>query len=216
MSDEANLPIVMIGGGGHAGVLVDILLRQDRDIVAVISPNELGSRRVFDGITQLTRDDEVTQFPPAKVRLVLGVGSLPKSNLRECIANYFLELGYRFESVIADSVRLSSFTELGEGVQILENAVVQPGCKIGAFSIINSGALVEHDCQVGTHNHIAPMATLCGQVTTGNGTYIGANTTVIQSLDLGDEVIVGAGAIVTQSLDSRSICYPARSIVKPY
>ena len=216
MSNQEALPIVLIGGGGHASVLADILLRQGREIAAVISPDDLGSRNVFDGIAQLKQDSDITQFVPDKVNLVMGMGILPKSNIREHIANYFLELGYRFESVIADSVILSPFAELEDGVQLLENAVVQAGTKIGALSIVNSSTLVEHDCQIGAHNHIAPRATLCGQVTTGKGVYIGANATVIQSLEFGDDVIVGAGAVVTQSLDARSICYPARSIVKPY
>ena len=31
-------PLVIIGGGGHASVIVDILKRQKREIVAVMTP----------------------------------------------------------------------------------------------------------------------------------------------------------------------------------
>ena len=137
MTNQEVLPIVLIGGGGHASVLADILLRQGRKIVAVISPDELGSRRVFDGIARFKQDRDITQFAPDEVSLVMGMGILPHPNLREIIAHYFAELGYHFESVIADSVRLSPFAELDEGVQLLENAVVQAGSKIGALSIVN-------------------------------------------------------------------------------
>jgi sugar O-acyltransferase (sialic acid O-acetyltransferase NeuD family) len=206
----------MIGGGGHASVIADILLRQKRDIVAVVSPDDLSLRKVFSDIPQIRQDEDVTKFSQKDVKLVMGIGILPKSSVRERVSTYFLELGYHFESVIADSVRLSPFAELDDGVQLLENVVVQAGSKIGALSIVNTGVVVEHDCRIGAHNHIAPMATLCGQVTTGKGVYIGANATVIQSLELGDNVIVGAGAIVTQSLGAHSISHPARGIVKPY
>lgn len=216
MSNVKPLPIVMIGGGGHASVLVDLLKRQNRDIVAVISPDDVSQRAVFAGMLHLSQDSDIQRFAPESVLLVNGVGILPKSGVREKITQYFLELGYRFERVIDNSALVSEFVELGEGVQIFANATVQTGAKVGDFSVVNTGAVVEHDCLIGAHNHVAPNATLCGQVTTGHRCYIGANATVLQSLALGDTVIVGAGAIVTKPLSPKSICYPARSIIKSY
>ena len=210
------LPIVLIGGGGHASVLADILLRQGREIVAVICPDDVSQRRVFSGIKQFLKDSDVEQFSPNDVRLVLGIGAMPKSNFREKIASYFIELGYRFENVIAETAFVSEYATIENGVQIMEGAVIQTGAFIGQHSIINTSVLVEHDCLVGAYNHLAPKATLCGQVETQHGCYIGANATVIQGITLGAFSIVGAGAILTKSLPSQSICYPFRSIIKPY
>lgn len=217
MNNAASmLPIVLIGGGGHASVLADILLRQGREIVAVICPDDVSQRRVFSGIKQFIKDSDVEQFSPNDVRLVLGVGAMPKSNFREKIASYFIELGYRFENVIAETAFVSEYATIGNGVQIMEGAVIQTGAFIGQHSIINTSVLVEHDCLVGAYNHLAPKATLCGQVETQHGCYIGANATVIQGITLGAFSIVGAGAILTKTLPSQSICYPFRSIIKPY
>ncbi|MFA0087059.1 acetyltransferase [Vibrio sp. 10N.261.51.F12] len=216
MSDETMLPIVMIGGGGHASVLAEILLTQGREILAVISPEDVSQRSVFKGVTILEKDEDILNFDKDKVLLINGIGMMPKSVFKQKINEYFLSLGYQFESVIADSAFVSPYSKIETGAQVLPMAVIQPGSIVGSHSTINTGALVEHDCKIGAYNHIAPMATLCGQVTTGKGTYIGANATVIQSIDLGEDVIVGAGTIVTQSLDARSICYPVRSVVKLY
>ncbi|MCT4349488.1 MULTISPECIES: acetyltransferase [Vibrio] len=217
MNNAASmLPIVLIGGGGHASVLADILLRQGREIVAVICPDDVSQRRVFSGIKQFIKDSDVEQFSPNDVRLVLGVGAMPKSNFREKIASYFIELGYRFENVIAETAFVSEYATIENGVQIMEGAVIQTGAFIGQHSIINTSVLVEHDCLVGAYNHLAPKATLCGQVETQHGCYIGANATVIQGITLGAFSIVGAGAILTKPLPSQSICYPFRSIIKPY
>lgn len=210
------LPIVMIGGGGHASVLAEILLTQGRKILAVISPEDVSQRSVFSGIPVLEKDEDVLNFDQDKVLLVNGVGMMPKSALKQKINEYFLALGYQFETVIADSAFVSPYSIVETGAQILSNAVIHTGVTVGRHTIINSGALVEHDCRIGSYNHIAPMAVLCGQVTTGRGTYIGANATVIQSIDIGGDVIVGAGATVTKSLDTCSICYPVRSVIKLY
>ncbi|USD62241.1 acetyltransferase [Vibrio sp. SCSIO 43140] len=216
MSDKAMLPIVMIGGGGHASVLAEILLTQGREILAVISPEDVSQRSVFKGITILEKDEDILRFDKDKVLLVNGIGMMPKSGFKQRINEYFLSLGFEFETVIADSAFVSPYSKIETGAQILPMAVIQTGATVGCHSTINTSALIEHDCKIGSYNHIAPMATLCGQVTTGRGTYIGANATVIQSIDLGEDVIVGAGTTVTQSLDTRSICYPVRNVVKLY
>lgn len=207
-------PLVLIGGGGHASVLADILLGQGRDIVAVISPDGLSSRKVFAGLTHLTKDEEVKRFSPDSVHLVNGIGMLPRSMLRQRVNQQFIELGYQFETVIDSYAHISRFSTICSGAQILSGARVQTGVVIGEHTIVNSGALVEHDCQIGAYNHIAPRATLCGSVCTHESVYIGANATVIQDLVLEAQSTVGAGAILTQSLPLGDTCYPARACIK--
>ncbi|CAB1259791.1 acetyltransferase [Vibrio cholerae] len=206
-------PLILIGGGGHASVLADILLGQGRDIVAVISPNDLSSRAVFTGLVHLTQDEEVKRFSPDSVYLVNGIGMLPRSTLRQRVNQQFLELGYQFETVIASDAHVSRFATIHSGAQILSGARVQTGAVVGEHTIVNSGALVEHDCQIGAYNHIAPNATLCGDVLTEENVYIGANATVIQGLALEAQSTVGAGAILTQSLPLGDTCYPARACI---
>ncbi|TNZ44854.1 shikimate dehydrogenase, partial [Vibrio parahaemolyticus] len=43
------MPLVIIGGGGHASVLVDLLRNQNRTILAVMSPDDISTRQAFDG-----------------------------------------------------------------------------------------------------------------------------------------------------------------------
>ncbi|NAW59693.1 MULTISPECIES: acetyltransferase [unclassified Vibrio] len=214
MSDQPMLPIVMIGGGGHASVLTEILLTQGREILAVISPEDISQRPVFRGMAHLKNDEDVLTFSKDKVLLVNGIGMMPKSGFKRKINEYFLSLGYRFETVIADSAYVSPFSKIEAGTQILPMAIIQTGVTVGSHSIINTGALVEHDCKIGAYNHIAPKATLCGQVETKENVYIGAGSTVIQGVSIGSGAIVGAGAGLTQSLEENTIAYPARAVIK--
>ncbi|EIO9264165.1 acetyltransferase [Vibrio alginolyticus] len=214
MSDEVNLPIVMIGGGGHASVLAEILLTQGRDILAVISPEDVSQRSVFKGISILEKDKDILRFDKDKILLVNGIGMMPKSGFKKKINEYFLSLGYHFETVIADSAFVSPFSKIEIGAQILPMAMIQTGATVGSHSIINTGALVEHDCKIGAYNHIAPKATLCGQVETKESVYVGAGSTVTQGISIGSGAIVGAGASLTKSLEENTIAYPARAVIK--
>ncbi|EGR5587385.1 acetyltransferase [Vibrio cholerae] len=189
-------PLVLIGGGGHASVLADILLGQGRDIVAVISPDALSSRAVFAGLEHLTQDEEVKRFSPESVHLVNGIGMLPRSMLRQRVNQQFLELGYQFETVIASDAHVSRFATIHSGAQILSGARVQTGAVIGEHTIVNSGALVEHDCQIGAYNHIAPRATLCGGISSEELVFIGAGAVICHGVSLGRKCIVGAGVTI--------------------
>lgn len=210
MNDKDNLPIVMIGGGGHASVLAEILLLQRRKVLAVIAPEGVHKNNIFKGAAILRKDDDVLRFKKDKVLLVNGIGMRPQSNLKKKINEYFLSLGYNFETVIADSAYVSPFAQIEIGVQVLPMAIIQAGAIVGSHSIINTACLVEHDCRIGAYNHIAPKATLCGQVETNEGVYIGAGSTVIQGLSIGDGSIVGAGACLTNSLGPNTIAYPPK------
>jgi len=216
LSSSTLKPIVIIGGGGHSSVLMDILLTQNRTVLAVVCPDNIGVRSVFSDIQHLKQDCDVLQFSPDEIRLVNGVGMLPKSCLKRKINQYYLSLGYQFETVISDSSQVSSFAIIESGVQIFAGAIIQAGVFVGAHSVVNSGVILEHDCRIGRYNHIAPRATLCGQVTTQDDVYIGAGSIVIQNLKLEQGAIVGAGAIVTKNISSHNICYPSRSTVKMY
>ncbi|TVO35733.1 NeuD/PglB/VioB family sugar acetyltransferase [Vibrio algivorus] len=201
MSKTSALPaLVLIGGGGHASVIAEILLEQGREIVAVVCPDDITERRVFDGLFHIQEDEDVRNFDPQKVRLINGLGMLPNGTARQSIALRFIELGYTFDSVIASSASVSPFAQIEQGVQILPQAIVNTGAYVGAHSIINTGSLVEHDCVIGSFNHIAPKSVLCGQVKTGRNVFIGANATLIQNIEIGSNAIIGAGVTLTQSL----------------
>ncbi|MEZ9476208.1 acetyltransferase [Vibrio splendidus] len=205
MSDEVNLPIVMIGGGGHASVLADILLSQGREIVAYISPESALNSELFLGAKHLYDDYDILQFSQSKVLLVNGIGHMPKQALRKKLYQQYTSLGFKFSSVISENAIVSDYTKVADGVQILHGAIVQAGCKIGSNSIINTGVVVEHDCKVGGNVHIAPRATICGASEIGHNTFIGASAVIIQGLKIGDKCIIGAGVTVLKGIYNNTI-----------
>ena len=207
MSKQELKPLIIIGGGGHASVLVDILRAQKRNILAVICPDDISVRRVFSGIPHYKSDEDVLNFSTEDVLLVNGIGMLPRSCLKRNVNERFEALGFEFETVIASSAEISEFAQLENGSQVFAGAIVQAGVKIGRHSVVNTGAIIEHDCDIGEHNHIAPSAILCGQVTTGDNVYIGAGATVIQNLNLGRGCIVGAGATILKNVEKNVLVY---------
>jgi len=206
--------LLIIGAGGHASVLVDILRQQNREILGIVSPEIELKNRVFDGIEHFKNDDDVLKFDNQSVKLVNGLGSLPGNNLRTVLFSKFKGLGYEFETVIASNSIVSEYVELAEGVQIFNGAIVQTNVIIGANSIINTGSIIEHDCVIGGNNHIAPGVTLSGNVSTSEHVHIGTGASVIQSISIGENSIIGAGTIATKNIADNIISYPSKGITK--
>ncbi len=206
-------PLIFIGAGGHAAVLMDILIQQGRNIIGIVSPKK-DERSIFSGVDWYTNDEDVLKFDCSDVKLVNAVGSIPGQKLRYQLTNYYKKLGYEFETVISDHAIVSSNATLLEGTQVMHGAIINSGSEIGAYTIINTGAIVEHDCNIGSENHIAPGVTISGGVTTGNQVHLGIGSSVIQSVTIGDNSVVGAGATITRSIGSNAICYPAPIVKK--
>jgi sugar O-acyltransferase (sialic acid O-acetyltransferase NeuD family) len=199
------LPIVIIGGGGHASVLADILLSQGCKIAAYISPEPALNQKIFAGISHLLEDDEINTYHQDSVLLVNGIGHLPKQKLRHSLYKKFTALGYRFVGVRSEKATISEYAEVSESAQILHCAIVQAGVKIGENTIINTGSIIEHDTELGNAVHVAPNATICGGSYIDDGSFVGASATVIQGVKIGKNSTVGAGTTVLKSFQANSL-----------
>ncbi|MBQ4858423.1 acetyltransferase [Pseudoalteromonas sp. MMG007] len=209
-----NKPLIIIGGGGHAAVLAETLLKQNKKIVGVVAPELIAVGNVFDNIELFHNDDDILKFNPQDVLLVNGIGSMPFNSLREAIYNRFKKLGYEFATVIADSAIISDYSVIGCGVQVMNNCVVNFGAAVGDNTIINTSSSIDHDCTIGAHCHLAPGTTLSGQVVVENNVHIATGSNVINNITIGRNSIIGVGANITKSIPANSIVYGARAIVK--
>lgn len=207
-------PIIVLGGGGHAKVLIDILRRLNCRLLGITDPNQ-AMGQLLHGVNVLGADSVVFDYSESGIELINGVGSLPKDKgLRAALFNTFNSKGYHFKTLIDPTAFIAADVELSEGVQVMAGSIIQAGTKIAENTIINSGAIIEHDCRIGQHVHVAPGAVLSGTVKVGNHVHIGTGATIIQGINIGTGSIIGAGSVVTQDIACNRIVYPPRSQIK--
>ncbi|KPF68691.1 hypothetical protein IP84_08615 [beta proteobacterium AAP99] len=194
-------PLVLLGAGGHARVLVALARAAGYPVLGVCDP-ALAADAVsrWEDLDVLGDDAALDRLPPDRVALVLGIGQLATGTLRERLYTGWSAKGYDFPALVHPTAWVAPDVALGDGVQVMAGAVIQPGCEIGANSIVNTRAGVDHDCHLGRNVHVAPGANLCGTVTVEDGAFIGAGATVIQGLRVGARAIVGAGVTLVRDL----------------
>ena len=198
---KTKKPIIVIGSGGHAKVLIEILQERKDQIIGVLS-DSLAVGAEFMGLSIIGNDDQISKYSQEEIHLVNGVGSLPGNTRRRDISKFMSDQGYIFASVIHSKSIVSSSALLAEGVQIMSGSVVQANVKIGSHCIINTGAIIDHDCVIGNNCHIGPGAVLSGGVALGNETHVGTGTSIIQNLKIGTNVVIASGSAVFRDVDS--------------
>jgi sugar O-acyltransferase (sialic acid O-acetyltransferase NeuD family) len=142
---------------------------------------------------------------------VIAIGN-PYGQTRIKLHNELISLGLIPISIADRSSFVCDTAQVGEGIQILPNAMIHSYAIIGNQCIINSKSLIEHDCELSDGVEIGPGAVLCGRVKVGKGSWIGANATVNPRIRIGSNSIVGSGSVVIKDVPENSIVVgnPAR------
>ncbi len=216
MSAKAIPRCVILGGGGHARVVVDAILLSevaipyagldaDRSLwgTTLLSVPIRGGDELLDALAH----EGVTTF-------VVGLGGVRDNGPRRKLFELGLQHGLIPLTVRHPSAVCSPWAEIGPGSVVFPTSVVNAGAKLGVNVIINSGAIIEHDCLIGDHAHIATGAMVASTVTVGCLAHIGVGATIRQCLTIGDAAVVGAGAVVVDDVPAGVVVVgvPARPL----
>jgi acetyltransferase EpsM len=197
--------LIIIGGGGHASVVVEAALSDRRGwrILGFVAPNaesELAGRLDVPYL-----GDDTTLQDYATASAVLGFGALPPSDARTLALNRLGAMVARWATIVHGSAWVSPTATLGEGTVVMAGAVVQTGARVGAHVIVNSGAVVEHDVSLADHVQVAPGAVIGGGTSVGSGVYIGLGASVRDHVEIGAGAIIGMGSCVVKNVSAGSI-----------
>lgn len=193
--------VILLGAGGHAKVVLDLLQALNREVLGVCDPGlfDQGIKQ-WRGLLVLGHDEAIEQYPPDRIELANGIGSLPGNSLRRHLHEKFTCRGYRFATLVHPSAILGFGVELGVGVQIMAGVIVQADTHLGDSVILNTGSRIDHDGRIGHHVHIAPGAVLSGETRIANDCHIGPGAVIIQGIKLGQGAVIGAGTTVLSEL----------------
>ncbi len=206
--------VLIVGAGGHAQVIADLLASRARsgEDIGLIGFVDDDARLIGTeilGVRVLGTPAEMDRF--AFDAVVVGIG---ENATWAHIYRQLIRQGRTLLSLVHPRATVAADVELGAGSVVFAGAVINTGAVIGPDVIINTGATVDHHAQIGAHVHLAPGVHLGGTVTIGEGTFIGIGSSVIPNCQIGAWTVVGAGAAVINDLPARvtTVGVPARII----
>lgn len=201
--------IVLVGGGGHCKVIIDIIRSNyELDIEGIVDIRRK-EEYVLD-IPVIGTDDDLKRLYNCGVHnAFVCVGDL---KIRERVYNNLKKIGFKLPVLVHESSIISPYTKIKDGTCIMAGAIINPGAVINENCIINSGAVIEHDCTIGRNTHISPNVAIAGGVTIGENCHIGIGSSVIPGIRIGSNVVIGAGAVVIGNIpdDTLAVGVPAK------
>jgi len=209
---DAQLPLILLGGGGHARVLLDVARLTGRTVNCIFDDNPALLGSLIDGVEVRAGIDALKALSPVSFELINAVGSAGLPVTRRAVYDRGRSAGFSFATIVHPAAIVAQSAVIRPGVQILAGAVVGPGAVLAEDVVINTGATVDHDVSIKAHSHIAPGVTVCGGVSIGKGCHIGCGATLIQGVRIGDGVLIAAGAVVVADVEEgrRVAGVPAR------
>ncbi|MBI3011683.1 MAG: NeuD/PglB/VioB family sugar acetyltransferase [Candidatus Omnitrophica bacterium] len=193
---------VILGGGGHARVLIDCLRASEVALPYAVldADRSLWGREVL-GVPVRGGDGLLPDLLREGIRhFVVGVGGIGDNEPRRRLFERARRQGLTPLRVCHPSAMCSPSAVIGQGTVVFPHAVVNTGARLGVNVIVNTSAVIEHDCVVGDHVHVATGAVLCSTVHVGVLAHIGAGAVVRQCLTIGEGAVVGAGAAVVRDV----------------
>jgi sugar O-acyltransferase (sialic acid O-acetyltransferase NeuD family) len=198
--------IYLIGAGGHAKVILEILELQGEKIGGLCDKNPK--------VTSLF-GYSVSAFLPKGFNVIEDslIVSIGNNSLRKKIS---LNSNYNYFLAIHPNATISKRAEIAAGTVVMAGVSINSGVKIGSHSIINTNASIDHDCYLEDYVHISPNAALAGNVYVSEGTHIGIGACIIQGVKIGRWATIGAGSVVLKDVPDYAVVAGVPGIVMKY
>ena len=193
MSNE----VVIIGAGGHAKVIADIIEKSGDKVYGFLDDNLkkddiiLGKYKVLGDLNNRIP----LSFMNPDLKFIIAIGN---NKIRKELSE---KVKLKYYTAIHPSAQIGIDVKIQEGTVIMANAVINPSAKIGKHCIINTGSIVEHDNIIKGYVHISPGVALGGTVTVGECTHIGIGATIKNNIKIRENSVIGAGAVVVKNIE---------------
>jgi len=186
--------IIIIGDGGHANSVLDVLLSN--------------KKFKFSGFVGKTKKNKKAKWEDKDIKkifkkvkyAVIGIGQIKSSSLRISIFKKLKKIGFKFPFLISPNSYVSKSAVIREGTVVMHGAIINAKTLIGKNCIINSKALIEHDVVIGDNCHISTNSTVNGNSRIGDNSFLGSSATVVNNIKISKSKFIKAGTLVKKNL----------------
>ena len=186
-------PLLLIGCGGHARSLIDVVESSGRwHVLGLVGlPDQVGEDML--GYPVLGSDQDLPSLRQQCNHALLAIGQIGLSTQRKRLAAELERLEFALPVVISGRAHVSRHAQLGSGTSVGHGVIVNAGASVGDYCILNSNALIEHDAVIGHYCHICTGALVNGGTRIGIDSFIGSGAVLREGLNLPPQTVISAG-----------------------
>lgn len=191
--------IVIIGAGGFAKEVAWLIEdlntnKQEWNLLGFIDDNvdlqgkEINGYKVIGNI-------ESFQKMSSEIYSIVAVGN---GEIRRKIVEKLKNK--KFVTLIHPDVKISKFSEIGEGSIIFSGGIVSVNTKIGKHCIMNFNTIVGHDCMINDYVTMLTDVKISGNIKIESNVTVGTGASLIQNIKIGENSVIGMGSAVLQNV----------------
>jgi len=200
--------IVIIGAGGHAKVVIEIINSiGDYEIIGVVAredeeKDKIQEYKVFKG------DQYLDMFFKDGIKnAAIGIGGFRDNHLRKEMFTKVKQIGYKLPPLIHPSVIISSSVSIGAGSVVYPGVIINSEVEIGENSIIATGSSIDHETIIQDHVLISAGVTVGAYVTVEKEALLALGCKVVSGMTIGERVLIASGAVVVHNLSANDIVF---------
>jgi sugar O-acyltransferase (sialic acid O-acetyltransferase NeuD family) len=195
MADEKT-PVVMLGAGGYAAVIHEILNTRPDVLLIGCTDKALGisERSIDEGVTlRILGDDDILpqladQYPG--LHAVFALGPELMDVRARLIRRLDLEKLPPFTAIHPSAI-VSPRAKIEAGTVVRGGAVISTASQIGRCCLVNLGASIDHDAHLAANVYVGQGAQISSHV------QVGDNVVIEMGASINGRVTIGTGARVT-------------------
>jgi len=200
----SEIPIWLLGAGGHARACIDVIEQERRFRVAGLFGVRAQVGEKVCGYPVIGTDADLSSLLPQRASALVAVGQIKNPELRIRLFEMLERHECILPVIVSPRAYVSRHAVVGAGTIVMHGAVVNAGALVGRNCILNSQSLVEHDSIITDHCHVATAASVNSGVHIGAGTFIGSNSCVRQGIRIGERCVIGMGQRIVKDCEPGS------------
>jgi UDP-perosamine 4-acetyltransferase len=199
--------ILLIGGGGHAANIIDLLLNE-QDTFTPIGYLDKKKGNPILGVPWIGDDQCIKEIKSNGVNYAfpaIGFGKNTNNKLRCLIYENLKSENFIIPNLISKYSIVRSEVNFGEGILIQAGSIIDTKSKIDNNVAIGFNVLVSHDAHIMNHAFLSGNVTLNGGVKIGEGSFLGMGSILYKNCGAWSKV--APGTVCMKEIPNKKIAF---------
>ncbi len=200
--------IVILGGGLHAQVCIDIFEKRDEFTIVGIIDSIADVDSEMYGYKVIGKQENIVEIAKS-YQFDSGFIAIGDNYSRKFVHDSVISKlpNFNFVNAIHPSVIIGRNVKMGTGIAMMAGVIVNAGSVIEDFCVLNTGSQLGHDCHMHDYTTLAGKSVAAAKVVLKKFAFVSLGVTILDRVTIGENALVGIGSLVLQNIPENVVAF---------